>query len=56
MSSKASSTPFGFKAKLFDRRRDAEEAVEDYQRAGQKSWWRVWGKKYKVYYSSTLTG
>ncbi len=51
---KASSKPFGYVGKIFERRREAELFVEAKLAAGTKATWKKFGKKFKVYYQKEL--
>jgi hypothetical protein len=42
--------PFGFKGRSFERKRHAEAFVEQVIEDGGKASWKIWGKKFKVYY------
>jgi hypothetical protein len=51
---KFSIRPFGFKGRIFTRRREAELLVEQVVKAGGKACWIPWGKRFKVYYDKNL--
>jgi hypothetical protein len=48
--------PFGYRGKMFERRRDAEAYVEEMQQAGHDAWWVTWGKGFKVYVEKVSRG
>ncbi len=51
-SKRRSIRPFGFKAKLFTRRRDADKLVEEMRLKGHDAFCEIWGARWKVYYST----
>ncbi|KKK47469.1 hypothetical protein LCGC14_3154840 [marine sediment metagenome] len=49
---KRSIRPYGYKGRLFERLREAEDFVDEMRAEERDAHWYRWGKKFKVYYSN----